>query len=269
MRFLRINGFLTINYTSPKQFEFVDLGFSRLEVVCQDDIPYKVQLRSPAGLLVLLTALILLLVLILETLSQDSSNVTEGLLRKRTALPWLDLEIGELARCDQPDGDTFRSLAQVCLRNLLECRLGVLLLHLLNGLDNDPSTLRAKPHLLAGELQQQIKHRVPPRDIAEEDVGSDKGLNSEQLAKEVVSLLLSGDVSNGLCLFSQDLENLVEGKPLVLGLGEGLFAIQLPKNLCEHQAESKARSISATRESTEEATVQVPLQDNLWDSLSV
>lgn len=225
MRFQRIKSFLTINYTSPEQFEFVHLRFSRLDVVCQDDIPYKVQLRSPAGLLVLLTALILLLVLILETLSQDSSNVAEGLLGKRTALPWLDLEIGELARCDKPDGDTFRGLAQIRLRHLLQRRLGVLLLHLLNGLDNDPSTLRAKPHLLAGELQQQIKHRVPPRDVAEEDVGSDKGLDSKQLAKEVVSLLLSGDVSNGLGLLGQDLEDLVEGKSLVLGLGERLFAI--------------------------------------------
>jgi hypothetical protein len=225
MRFQRIEGFLTINYTSPEQFEFVDLGFSRLDVVCQDDIPYKVKLRSPAGLLVLLATLILLLVLILETLSQDSSNVTEGLLGKRAALPWLDLEIGELARSDKPDGDTFGGLAQVRLRHLLQRRLGVLLLHLLNGLDNYPSTLRAKPHLLAGELQQQIKHRVPPRDVAEEDVGSDKGLDPKQLAKEVVSLLLPGDVSNGLGLFGQDLEDLVEGKPLVLGLGERLFAI--------------------------------------------
>lgn len=267
--FQRIEEMLTIDYTGPEQFEFVDRRFPPLDVVCQDDVPHKVQLRSPAGLLVLLAALILLLVLVLEALAQDRSDVAKGLLGERTAAPGLDLEIGELARGDKPDGHALGGLAQVRLGHLLERRLGVLLLHLLDGLDNDPSALRAEPHLPAGELQQQVKHRVPPRDVAEEDAGSDKGFDPKQLAKEVVPLLLAWDVSNGLGLFRQDLEDLVEGESLVPGLGERLFAIQLPEDLCEHQAEPKARGIPAARESAEQATVQVPLQDGLGDSLAV
>ncbi|KAI6770277.1 hypothetical protein HG530_004906 [Fusarium avenaceum] len=84
-------------------------------------------------------------------------------------------------------------------------------------------------NLPARKLQKKIQDCVPPRDVVEEDSGTNKGLDAEELAKEMISFFLSGDIADGLDLFCQDLENLIEGEVWVFRFGEVLLSKHLTK----------------------------------------